>query len=64
MTDKIPSSWIYTKLENIVDIFDYERNPINNAERGGLRARGEHHRRARSEKARRPHRVAPFRRIR
>lgn len=33
MTDKIPSSWIYTKLENIVDIFDYERNPINNAER-------------------------------
>lgn len=33
MTDKIPSSWIYTKLENIVDIFDYERNPINNTER-------------------------------
>lgn len=33
MSNTIPSSWIHTKLEDIVDIFDYERNPINNAER-------------------------------
>lgn len=33
MSNTIPNSWIHTKLEDIVDIFDYERNPINNAER-------------------------------
>ena len=33
MSNTIPSSWIHTKLEDIIDIFDYERNPINNAER-------------------------------
>lgn len=33
MSNTIPNSWIHTKLEDIVDILDYERNPINNAER-------------------------------